>query len=730
MSILHAHWSLLLISDARLTLATGTWCVVGAALLAIALSWGVYRYTLPPVSRSRRVFLWIVRGIALTILIFLLFEPVLRFLATRRENPVIALLVDESASMAVRPSEENRSGSAIAFLESEALRSLRRQAEVRIFAFADSVREIAPDSHQSLTFAAVGSNLAGAWTRVAENLSTENVAAFMLLSDGAHNMGPNPVREAARSIIPIYTLGVGDTTGTADAVISEMIANEISYVGSTIPLDVRVRGIGLARQQSLLRLVGRNGEELGRETIRFDDADSERRVSFAFPAEVSGDLRVTAVLDSVAGESLLSNNRRSVVIRILERKTSVSLLAGAPSPDLTQLRQVLERDTTLDVHSWITNSDGDFLYAAAMPSAEQLADARLLVLFDFPTRSTPAAFLERVARVVRESRVPILFFAGPNLAASRLSALHEWLPIEALRVSLVEEPVVLRAADSHPVFAGVEALPVTWPELPPVFGGIGNFITTATAQTPVKMSRANLGLIEDEPALVLWEIASRRGVAFLCWGTSRWRLQMAMSSAESSFYENLLQRLRSWLIAPVEEKSVRIRSVKRLFSGGESIRFVGEVYGSDLHPRDDAVVNVQVLAGTRTENLALHSRGNGRYEGALPPWQEGEYRFSGSAHVGDDTLGTDNGMFAVEAFNLELLDPRARFDVLRQIATASGGAYSDLAGADSILSQVSISPRKSEEQRELPLWNRASIVWLIIALLSLEWIIRKRSGML
>lgn len=730
MSVSHIAGTLLLLSDARLVLSSSAWWFIGAALLALLVSWAVYRFTLPPVSRWRKSLLWILRGVALTILILLLFEPVLRYLSRHRENPVVALLVDESASMSARPAEENRVGRVGSFLRSPTIRDLQKSTDFRSFAFADSVHEVNLDSLDALSYKAVGSDLAGAWTRVAEALSAENVAAFVVVSDGAYNMGANPAREAAHSTIPIYTLGVGDTMGTADAAISEMLTNEIAYVGSTVPLDVRVRGIGLAGKQAQLRLVGRNGEELSRELVRFDDNDAEFHVAFTFQTDVSGDLRVMAVLDSVAGESLLDNNRRSVVIRVLEKKSSVFFFFCSPGPDLTELRQVFEQDTTLEVRSWIEKKDGDFLYGALLPSAEQIADARLLVLINFPTRSTPAVLLDRIARVVRESRIPLLFLAGPNLATSRLTPLAELLPLEALRVSLVEEPVILRSADSHPVFAGTEVLPASWTDLPPVFGGVGNFAIGATAQIPVKMSRENLGLIEDEPALVLWEIASRRGAAFLCWGTSRWRLQMAESATGSSFYEDLMQRLRAWLIAPVEEQSVRIRPVKRLFSGGESIRFVGEVYGGDLRPRDDAVAEVQVRGGSRTENLTLHGRGNGRYEGALSPWLEGDYRFNGTARIGEDTLGTDNGMFAVEAFNIELVDPRARFDILRQVAQASGGAFASLADADSVLKGIDISARQIEEQRELPLWNRASIVWLIILLLSLEWIIRKRSGML
>ncbi|MBU1983635.1 hypothetical protein KJ815_04395, partial [bacterium] len=285
-------------------------------------------------------------------------------------------------------------------------------------------------------------------------------------------------------------------------------------------------------------------------------------------------------------------------------------------------------------------------------------------------------------------------------------------------------------AASHPALSSSDGLPANWTDLPPVFGGIGNFTVTAATQVLAKLSRQNLGIVEDEPGLVVWESGGRRGAAFLFWGTSRWRLQMATSPGGSEFYKGLLQRLRAWLVAPVEEQPVRIRPTKRLFSGSENIRFVGEIYGGGLQPRDDALVQVAVTSNSRTENVTLHGRGNGRYEGEMTSWTEGEYRFRGWATSGDDTLGTDRGMFAVEAFNIELVDTRARFDVLQQVSQASGGTFTTLDNADSVLENMDFSPRVTPVQKETTLWNRGLMIWLIIALLSLEWIIRKRSGML
>jgi hypothetical protein len=84
----------------------------------------------------------------------------------------------------------------------------------------------------------------------------------------------------------------------------------------------------------------------------------------------------------------------------------------------------------------------------------------------------------------------------------------------------------------------------------------------------------------------------------------------------------------------------------------------------------------------------------------------------------------------VEPFNVELLDPRARFDVLRQVAQVSGGGFAPAAQADTLLSRLKFEPRVVVTRHEVSLWRQALLIWIIIALLAAEWILRKRSGML
>ena len=163
---------------------------------------------------------------------------------------------------------------------------------------------------------------------------------------------------AAESAVPIYAIGIGDTTLRRDAVVAELITNEITYAGSHIPIDVHLRAHGLPDRTSTVRLLGRNGTELARQNVQFTGDDAEVSTSLSFEAAEPGDMRVTVALDSVPGETLLDNNRRSVIIRVLENKSRVLLFSGPSGPDLTILRQSLEADTSFEVTAFVEVGSG------------------------------------------------------------------------------------------------------------------------------------------------------------------------------------------------------------------------------------------------------------------------------------------------------------------------------------------------------------------------------------
>ncbi|MBU1920683.1 hypothetical protein KKG66_07545 [bacterium] len=103
------------VTDLKLTLVGSPWWYILLAIAAIAFAFFVYRYTLPPVSGIRRTLLWILRGLALLLILLMVFEPVLSYLFDRTEEPSVALLVDRSASMAIQDAAGDRSAQLAGF---------------------------------------------------------------------------------------------------------------------------------------------------------------------------------------------------------------------------------------------------------------------------------------------------------------------------------------------------------------------------------------------------------------------------------------------------------------------------------------------------------------------------------------------------------------------------------------------------------------------------------------
>ncbi len=699
------------------------------ACLALVAALFVYRRTLPPVSAWWRAILSALRVVALALILLLLFEPVLTIFRHRLEKPNVLVLVDKSASMSIRDTEGARQEMVRGVLSGSGLRTLGQRTELRYFSFSDSATLLEPKQLDTLSATGSETDLSAAWEKAERALVDESVAAVLLISDGANNHGPNPVRMAGLSNIPIYTIGVGDTTVRQDAVISELLANDVTYLNSIVPVDVRVRATGLDGKTSHIRLLDRNGVEIAGEEIRFSGKTSEVGVSLSFAATQVGHMHYYVVLDSIPGEWTAANNRRSLMIRVLESRSKVILLSGPPTPSLSVLRHTLESDSNFTVRDFVESSRGGYLLEPA-PTRDELSAASLVILVNFPSERTADELLADLTNSVSAQKTPIMFFAGPAVQREKLAKLAEILPCQETRQFPSETEVTLREVMSHPALTGTVPLPVSWNELPPVFGNTGNFVVGPTAQTVVVLSRATLGIPEDEPAVVIWTGGGRRGVAFLVWGTYRLKLGLAIDKRGAAFHDELISRLTRWLVSPLEEKRVRITTNKSLFSGGDRVFLQAQVYGADMVPREDASVMVTATMGQRSETLPLQGRGHGRYEAAFLPWGEGEYSFRGSALAGADTLGKDAGTFAVEAFSIELLDTRQRADLLREIASASGGRYAPANTADTMLTALEFQPREVQHHREIPLWNRALMLWIIIGALGIEWLIRKRRGML
>src|SRR5438105_15686002 len=76
--------------------------------LFVGLAILFYRFTLPPLPSRRRLLLSALRSLSLALLLMIFFEPIVRLIQQRHQQPVVAVLVDNSQSMTIKDGAGDR----------------------------------------------------------------------------------------------------------------------------------------------------------------------------------------------------------------------------------------------------------------------------------------------------------------------------------------------------------------------------------------------------------------------------------------------------------------------------------------------------------------------------------------------------------------------------------------------------------------------------------------------
>jgi len=330
------------------------WLVV-LIIAASALAWWSYRNTTPELPPVRKGLLITLRGIALAIILFLLFEPLLQREQEVRLEPSVSVLVDASQSMLLADSLLDDPSASIASKMEDIEQSLGGM-DVDIVPFSDEL--IVQDSSSvDLDWSGSRTDMAAALAGIARSSEDENLAAVVLVSDGLYNEGSNPIHVAERFPVPILSVVHGDSTARQDVRIQQVITNELAYSGSEVPVQVRIRNESTPVGTATVSLMD-GGEMLDQVSVPLPDSGRETTVDMSFEADEPGLRNLRVVLNRFPDEATYRNNEARFSVQVLDQKKSILVLSGSPSPDGAALVRLLSQDETSDVMNvslrWLT----------------------------------------------------------------------------------------------------------------------------------------------------------------------------------------------------------------------------------------------------------------------------------------------------------------------------------------------------------------------------------------
>lgn len=711
----------------QLTFGTSPLLLLLCVLCAGAFAWWSYHRTTPEQSRLRRVGLASLRFLALSIVLFLLFEPLFSRQRTVVDDPVLGILIDDSESMTFADSVQGAVAMADVLGELDALTATEQR---RVFAFNSGITST--DSMATLHFDGSSTDIAGALTALSAELDGATLGAVILLSDGIHNAGANPVRVAERYRVPIITVAHGDSTIQKDVRIVQVITNELAYSGTEVPVRVRVRNDGFTAQPVEI-LLSSGGQTVDRQTVTLPAMSGEVVVDLTFVPVVPGLARLQVDVSRLTGEATWRNNTETISIQVLDQKKQVLLVAGAPSPDVSAWTRLLDSDPDVELVSRVQSGPGRY-FQGILPDSLDAFD--LLILVGFPGTATDPTHSRRLADAA-SAGLPTLFVL--DHATDFRMMQRDWQDIlpavpSTIRTSWTQvafAPTPLSA--SHAIFeTGLRRDAGVWQRLPPLRTSETGWSLQPGSQVLSESRVRNVTL--DDPLFVTGRSGRVRTAALLANGFWRWQNVPEDLTDEAEAWSDVQSNLLQWLYVADDERLVRVVPAQPVFSDGEPVIMRGEVYDEALEPVNEASVTITVRSPDGTDlPVGMQPVGNGRYVADFGRLPGGVYSYSASASNNNAEIGSDRGEFVVGDRSVEFRNTRADYGLMRQLAALSGGASissSRLDALPDILADLdSYRAVDRVENNQIRLWQRYPFLILVILLLTVEWFLRKRFGL-
>jgi hypothetical protein len=671
----------------------------------------------------------ILRGVGLSLLILALFEPFAGLVLGVEQKPLIPVLIDTSGSMSVGDVPPNRLSAALNALDEGLLESLKGKAETTLISFSD-VPSIATES---LCPVGAVTNIGGS-IRDLDGILGRDPSALVLITDGNSNVGENPIDAALEAGFPIYAVGVGDPLPKRDVLVKMVRTNEIGYAGDRIPVEVGIESQGYEGSKTTVSIQER-GELLDRKEISLSGTRQEQSVRFEVKPTTPGLHNYRVVVDSVGGELTQDNNAFPFAVRVLKSKINV-LVLGRPSWDAKFLMRTISLDENVSMSQLLDLGSGRYILMEGekeregrLPSAPvDLAPYDVVVIHSPGAGQIPEDLAKLISNFVSSDGKGVLFLGRVGDISGSLEPLLPVLVSGQLKKQVKFEPTP--GGLSHPTTSlhdDIYRSETVWKGLPPILvedRAVG-LKKGASAMAVDPATKTAQGLM---PTIAIQRFGRGKTMCILSDQTWRWYFMPVGLGKSSDAYSTLFSNVFRWLVARQEMDRLRVRTDKNIYTSGERITFLAELYDENYRPDDRADVRVSVPTADPVE-IPLAAMGRGRYEGtaeALPP---GDFTYRAFAYQGEERIAEARGELLVEELTLEFMETRMQEEELKAVAEVTGGEYYPLSGMGLLPGQIELETVVEKKRLEFDLKTSPILFIAIILLFATEWIWRKRRGL-
>ncbi|MGA1544302.1 MAG: hypothetical protein ACO388_05730 [Saprospiraceae bacterium] len=644
-------------------------------------------------------------------IIVLLIGPILQTTEESIEKPILAVLQDASTSI-------------IDFTDSSELVNYRDEMDQIKERLSDKF-DVQPFSFgEALTlghewnFDATSSNLSEGLQEIYDRYDNRNLGAIILASDGIYNQGNSPLYLQQLKEIPIHTINLGDTSANQDLAIKNILSNDIALLGDEFYLQIDIEATFLEGSSSKLIV---NKWERGKEikvfdqTIEIDVDDFFETEKVLITANTTGMQRYIVELQPIAGEKNTANNRREVFVDIIDSRKKIMVLAAAPHPDLTAIKQsILQNENyELEIHFPPTIEDINW------------EPVDLLILHQLPSiEHSP----RNISNIIIENQLPVLYIIG---AATDLNAFNQQQKVLNIQSGITGQNEVLALLNSSfNLFTLEDGWDNIIPSFPPLKTPFANFEISPNAQI---WWYQMIGKVETKyPLMVFQEQDATKTGVLLGEGLWKWRLSDYLNNQAHNNFDGVLAKMIQYLSVIEDKRRLQVSLPNRIMDENQPVLLEAILYNKSFEPINTADVFLTLMNQEGKAFEFLFTPTNPNYyqlnAGILP---SGDYSYSAQSTIGGETLVAE-GQFSIQTIAIENYNSQANTGLMKTISNQSGGKNYTTKQLKELEEELNNSSEYLsviyENSKTVSAIHLKWLFFLTVGFLTLEWFLRRYFG--
>ena len=524
---------------------------------------------------------------------------------------------------------------------------------------------------------------------------------IVLISDGNQTIGNDYLYTKIKE--PVFPIVIGDTSKYKDVKISQINVNRYSFINNKFPVETILQYDGV-QPVRLRYTIENNGKIIYKKIINFTQKNNSRILKTFIKATQEGLNVYKSKIQYLENEKNRANNHKNFSVEVNNKKSKILIVSSFYHPDLGALKKAIERDKQRKVNIEIIKS-----------KKHEITDCQLVILYQ------PDEKFNLLLKQLNSNKLSFMLITGSKTDWSFIN--NKSLGITKKNINQLEN----YSASFNNSFFTFSQKNIDFENFPPLLDYFGELNIEIPHQT-LLFQNIN-GYSSQKPLLVTANESNQKKIFLFGEGLWKWRSSSFQKENSFKYFDKFLGSIVQY----ASNKKIRDRldlDIKPSYNINSKILISAFFVDENFQFDNRATLLLTLLnKNTNEKKILPFSLSDSSYQLYLNSLDSGKYEYTVSVNEQDISK---KGNFVVNEFLVEEQFTSANNNKLGLLAKKTkGGLYFEdnyYLLIDKLVNDDQFLIKQKSKQISSNLINKTWMMFVIVTLLSLEWIIRKYIG--